>query len=407
MPAPYGRWSMRLGMHRWFAEDDNCVVSPLLRSLTSRSDDPGPRQPRLEPEQTRSRLARGIVHRATRYHRGRAWPGTQNERTSPHSGIGVRIRAVAAASTVVLFGLVTPDFAGAQANKNKTPAAQPSSAKPKITPGSDPGGVAVAIIGSGVNYTLPQISSRLARDGEGDIIGLDFIDRDNRPFDVAGPDATPDGFRPHGTTLASVLLADAPKARLVPVRIGMTEPRAFGGAVAFVASTPARIALVAFTSPNRADWEPFERAAKAAPNVLFVLPAGDNGQDLDKAPLYPASLGLANAIVVTAAEAGWDGNLPSVNAGGTTVDIEITPAARIKALAADGGEVTVGGSGYAAARVAALAANFQHGSSIMSAAELKAKIIAQVKRPEASNAPRTRHGTIAYPLGGWPIAPRF
>lgn len=337
----------------------------------------------------------------------RSWPGTQNERTLAVS-MFARIRFVIAGA-VVLCGFVAPEIASAQAKKDKAPqaTAQPSSAKPKIPAGSDPGGVAVAIIGSGVNYTLPQISSRLARDGEGDIIGLDFIDRDNRPFDVAGPDATPDGIRPHGTTLASVLLADAPKARLVPVRIGMGEPRQFGGAVAFVASTPARIALVAFSSSNRADWEPFEQAAKAAPNVLFVLPAGDNGQDLDTAPLYPANLGLVNAIVVTAAEAGWDGNLPAVNAGGTTVDIEITPAARIKALAANGVEVTVGGSGYAAARVAALAANFQHGISIMSAAELKAKIIAQVKRPEPNNAPRTRHGTIAYPFGGSPIAPRF
>ena len=315
---------------------------------------------------------------------------------------------VVAFAVLASAGLSQP--ATAQSNKNKTPqaAAQPSSAKPKIPPGSDPGGVAVAIIGSGVNYTLPQISSRLARDGEGDIIGLDFIDRDVRPFDVAGPDATPDGIRPIGTTLASVLLADAPKLRLVPVRIGMGEPRQFGGAVAFVASTPARIALVAFSSSNRADWEPFEQAAKAAPNVLFVLPAGDNGQDLDKAPLYPASLQLPNAIVVTAGAIEWVRDpqpVLSANFGIASVDVEAS-AAGLQASAFDGRPVTVSGSAYAAARVAAWAARTLEADRSLTVEKIKNRVLGLAK-PQAGVERKSRSGAIAYPFGGWPIAPRF
>ena len=216
----------------------------------------------------------------------------------------------------------------------------------------------MAIIGSGVNYTLPQIASRLARDGEGDIIGLDFIDRDNRPFDVAGPDATPDGIRPMGTTLASVVLGDAPKVRLVPVRIGMGEPRQFGGAVAFVASTPARIAIVAHSSTNRADWEAFEQAAKTvAANVLFVIPAGDTGQDLDKQPLYPASLGLPNAIVVTAGADGAAAILTvQANYRRRTVDVAVPTADARRRCDSMASPSVFGGSVYAAARLAAAAA---------------------------------------------------
>jgi hypothetical protein len=291
--------------------------------------------------------------------------------------------------------------ATAQSKKETAPqaTAQPSPAKPKVPAGSDPGGVAVAIIGSGVNYTLPQIANRLARDGEGDIIGLDFIDRDNRPFDVAGPDATADGIRPYGTTLASVVLYGAPRvnnnampARLVPVRLPTGDPRALGGATAFIASTRARIALVAFTSPNRGDWEAFEQVAKTAPNILFVFLAGDTGQDLDKQPLYPASLQLPNAIVVTSADG--DGRLaPEANRGPGSVDvaaIAIEPAA----LSFEGSRVEVRGSNYAAARVAGLAAALLAQYPKLSTVRLKEAVLRNASPIPSETLPSTRHGAI-------------
>jgi hypothetical protein len=306
------------------------------------------------------------------------------------------MNALALAAAVIVCGLAVPESAVAQAKKDKAPKAETQSApaKPKITPGADPGGVAVAIIGTGVNYTLPFIASRLARDGEGDIIGLDFVDRDNRPFDVAGPDATPDGIRPMGTTLASVLLAEAPRARLIPVRLKMGEPRAFGGAAAFVASTPARIAIVAFSSTNRADWEPFEQAAKAAPHVLFVIPAGDGGQDLDKVPLYPASLGLPNAIVVTAGIRG--GLRVGANFGAETIDVGVVFADDFPALSADGRPVFFGGSGYAAAFLAALAVTQLSANPKWTTDELKAWVFS-LSAGNLKDAPRwTRYGWYPY-----------
>ena len=43
-----------------------------------------------------------------------------------------------------------------------------SAPKPKIPAGLDPGGVTVALVGNGIDYTRPTISHRLARNGEGE-----------------------------------------------------------------------------------------------------------------------------------------------------------------------------------------------------------------------------------------------
>ena len=55
-------------------------------------------------------------------------------------------------------------------------AAQPK--KPKLPPGLDPGGVAIVLLTTGIDYTKPELAVRLARDGEGELIGWDAVDGD-------------------------------------------------------------------------------------------------------------------------------------------------------------------------------------------------------------------------------------
>ena len=62
-------------------------------------------------------------------------------------------------------------------------AALAQGAKPSVPSGRDPGGVAIALIGTGIDYTLPLLARRLARDGEGELIGWDLEDKDRKPFD--------------------------------------------------------------------------------------------------------------------------------------------------------------------------------------------------------------------------------
>ncbi len=61
-------------------------------------------------------------------------------------------------------------------------------ADPPVPIGQDPGGTAVAIISTGIDYTIPEIAKSLARDGEGEIIAWDFVDGDNRPYAKSASD---------------------------------------------------------------------------------------------------------------------------------------------------------------------------------------------------------------------------
>ena len=135
---------------------------------------------------------------------------------------------------------------------------------PAVPPGEDPGGVAVAHVDSGVNYLLPEIAGRLARNDAGDLLGYDFRDDDSRPADL---DPSRPAFFPirHGTSVASVLLAEAPDVRLVPIRHPGSSFALFADVVEFVASGPARIVLMPLGGYKETDWEAFSQAAAAKP----------------------------------------------------------------------------------------------------------------------------------------------
>ena len=101
-----------------------------------------------------------------------------------------------------------------------------------------------------------------------------------------------------GTTMAA-FLASASEARLVPVRVNPADSASLGRAIAFVAHTPARVALIPAWSVRRDAWEPLRQAAARFRDVLIIVPAGT-----DAAPAQAVVLGLDNVLAV---EPGADG----------------------------------------------------------------------------------------------------
>jgi hypothetical protein len=240
--------------------------------------------------------------------------------------------------------------------------------KPPVPSGRDPGGVAVALLSTGIDYTRPEIANRLARDGEGELIGWDLIDNDRRPFPRDGD----------ATEIAVALLTAGYGTRLVPVRVNPADPVSLARAVAFVSQTPARVAAVPLWSASRDNWEPFRQAASHFQRILFVLAAGDGGKDIDRERVFPALLDLPNALVVTAADAATLAVQPDANWGGTSVDA-VVPAAN-SALA----------TGVAAAAVVSMLDQ----DTSASGAEIKRKILERAPQRTAESPPKTRTLTV-------------
>lgn len=178
---------------------------------------------------------------------------------------------------------------------------------PRVPPGVDPGGVAVALISTGIDYTLPHISTRLARDGEGDIIGRDLADDDAFPY---GPEDS-DG---NGTALASLVLAESASAKLVPVRIDSEPSASLARALAFVAQTPARVVLVS-SGGFLGDPELFREAALHFAHLLIIMaaddvrnvPADDVANLLTPPTLAAAARAAATALEIADSEPDLDG----------------------------------------------------------------------------------------------------
>lgn len=135
--------------------------------------------------------------------------------------------------------------------------------KPRVPAGRDPGGIAVAIIGGGIDYRGAEIAARLARDGEGELIGWDFVDDDARPFS----DRDDDG------ALAGLLSAEGQGVRLVPVRVAAGRHDQIAAALRFVGNTPARVALIIADPGAPLPLAGLAEAARHLSGLLVVVPA--------------------------------------------------------------------------------------------------------------------------------------
>jgi hypothetical protein len=204
----------------------------------------------------------------------------------------MQVRFAAIATAIGLGAIVLTGLAAAQA----------PNAKPRVPPHRDPGGVAIALFGTGIDYTLPAIAPKLARDGEGELIAWDFNEGGRHPYD-RNRGGAPAGAGGDATAIASLILAEGSEARLVAVRIAPANPASIAQAVGFVAQTPARVVVVPMWSADEAYWRHFRDAAMRFKTILFIAAAGEGA---DPAKLYPAAFGLDNVLAVTAGDASAD-----------------------------------------------------------------------------------------------------
>ena len=214
----------------------------------------------------------------------------------------------------------------------------------------------VGMVDSGVNYRLAEINQRLARDIKGQLIGYDFWEMDDLPYDSHPVNS---GFfvQRHGTRSASLLLRETPDIELVPYRYPRPDMSRMQALVEHANRHQVSILGMPLGSNRVEDWTSFARAAREHPQILFIVSAGNNGRDIDTLPVFPAALDLENMLVVTSAD---DFVQPAerTNWGRISVDFMV-PAERRSALDYSGTETRVSGSSYAVSRVVALAARLK------------------------------------------------
>ncbi len=223
-----------------------------------------------------------------------------------------------------------------------------------VTTGSS--SVVVAVIDSGVDYNHPDLSANIWRhigetagngiddDGNGftdDTRGWDFVDGDNNPMDTDG----------HGTHIAGIIGAVgnngtgvagiAWQVQIMPVRVldagggGFTSDIMAG--IDYAVNNGANIINISLGGdPGGPQDSAMISALTSAKNagVTAVIAAGNENNDNDISPVYPASYTLDNIISVAATDQSgnlaWFSNFgaTSVDVGAPGVDIYSTAPAR-------------------------------------------------------------------------------
>ena len=253
-------------------------------------------------------------------------------------------------------------------------------------------GIEIALIDTGINYTLPSVYPHLSRDDSGHLSGYDFNDNDNLPFDV---DFGRSAFFPfhHGTSVASVIIREAPEANLVVYRFPRNNMCKFDDLIKHIATRNIKIANLSMGSKNRDDWICFEKAAKENPNILFIVSAGNDGINIDKQNVFPASFDLNNILVVTSSDI--FGNLANgSNFGPKSVDIML-PAEQIPVFDHRGVKSKTSGSSYAVPRLVSMAVRFLANNKNADTKEIKAALIS---RAVSVSGDVVRYGWIPDPL---------
>ncbi len=265
-------------------------------------------------------------------------------------------------------------------------------ADPETPPGNDPGGQAIAIISTGVDYTDKSIAARLARDGEGALIGWDFVDNDHLPYPNTG-EAVGSEAGASGTALAKLALKVYAKSRLVAVRVNPGNSESLMRAFAFVARTPARIVIVPFWSTQASDWAGFQQAAAKLTDHLFIVPGGSAAVRTAGQPVYPATLRLSNVVAAAPAQSA---TLAQLEPGATpaAVDAWVIPRGSSMFSGIGGPPRT---SAEAAALIGGVAACAQHNrKDVASGAEMKAALLALARSVKGNAALRVHDPMCLY-----------
>ena len=246
-------------------------------------------------------------------------------------------------------------------------------------------GIKVGIIDTGTDCKHPDLSHN-----KGMPLAYNFIHKLSDVFPENEEDSGVSANVGHGTIVAGIIGAEAnnkegicgaaPKSEVVPLKI-LGAPiknypvydntvATFVNAVKYAQDNGIKIINCSFggSAPDMAERE----AMEAAKDILFVIAAGNSGNDLEKVPMYPACYNLDHAIVVAAVNA--RGELSSISNYGGPVQIA-APGEEIPSTYPDNAYVYSDGTSMAAPFVSGVSALVWAQNPKLTAKELKQIVI--------------------------------
>lgn len=260
--------------------------------------------------------------------------------------------------------------------------ALPAVAMPQVWSGvTGSSDVKVAVVDSGIEV-LPDLAANLG----------DGVTCTPTCVPGAGSDVTG-----HGTAVASILgsvgnngidLAGvAWEVTMLPVRVegrgGVTSINGIANGIRWAASNGARVVNLSLIT--RGEQPAIAAAIASSPEVLFVVPAGNDSRDIDeqRLPVYPCADPAPNVVCVAAA--GRDGALiPASNTGATSVDLA-APGADLIAAGRNGNPVFKTGTSFATPIVSGAAAVLLAARPATTIADVKAALVTGATRSSATD----------------------
>jgi len=278
----------------------------------------------------------------------------------------------------------------------------------------------VAIIDTGIDYNHPDIAGNVwTNPGEVPGDGLDndangYVD-DFYGYDFAGNDSDPMDVFGHGTHVAGTVAATGDnslgvvgvsyRSRVLAAKpMGDTGSGAYSDileAIDYVVDLKKRgIPIVAMnlsigaSEYSNAWYRALQRAREA--DIIVVAAAGNNGEDADTLPTYPAAFDLPHIVSVTAITTA--GGLASFsNYGRTSVDVAAPGVNILSTFPMDGGEPAYdlkSGTSMASPHVAGVAALIASANSTLTARQIRAIIFGTVRSLKSLQGRCTTGGTV-------------
>lgn len=187
------------------------------------------------------------------------------------------------------------------------------------------------------------------------VLGWDFDDNDERPYDFGYVRSVNRAMYDHGSHVSGIIVGEGDDPiGIIPIRHSFKEDADLYWGLKFAIEQGAHVVNMSFGTDRQENMRGIKRAIEEYPNVLFVAAAGNDGNNNDLRGMYPASFVAPNLLAVAAVDK--TGGLASWSNYGVKTVLLSAPGEDIDSSVPGGGIEKKSGTSMATPAVARVAA---------------------------------------------------